>query len=63
MPADLKNPSQVQIEVLNKFFNTFSFGRFATIISDKTVINVEANLIDIAAATLYARLEKIVANT
>lgn len=61
--TDLRNPTIEQMNILNRFFSTFSFGRFATVISNDTEITFDVNLFDLLASSLHARLKKIVSNT
>lgn len=61
--SNLRNPTNEQLNALNSFFSTYRFGRFATLISDKTVFDLQYNLFQIATASLYQRINDILRNT
>lgn len=66
--ADLKldTITDEQLEALNNFFKNHTFGRFANVVSNKTVIkllstpeNVKLNLFELLARELYNRIADI----
>lgn len=58
--TDLKNPSKAQLEILNNFFSAGLFGRFATTISDKTILNIkQERLYSIVVRALINRISDI----
>ncbi len=58
-----QKPSKHQIDILNKFFSSCAFGRFATVISDKTVLNTKERPYHIIVASLFQRISVIAANS
>lgn len=61
--ADLNRPTPKQLEAMNRFFSTFEFGRFAAVITDKSINNSNADFYHIMAGAIYKRIEKILSVT
>jgi hypothetical protein len=57
--ADLRKPTDSQLNALNSFFASSLFGRIAVIVSDKSAFDKPYNLIEITMASLYQRIKAV----
>ena len=61
--ADLRKPTKQQLDILNRFFTTCMFGRFAAVLSDNTVFEVTEDVYHITVRVVWERIKHIAQNT
>jgi hypothetical protein len=58
--TDLRTPTIDQLNALNGFFSDSQFGRFATIFSDKTIVEGKVDLTELAVVSTLSRVKDLV---
>jgi hypothetical protein len=61
--TDLRKPTESQIDILNKFFSTCAFGRFAVVMSNKTILKSDQNLYHLIVRSVFERINYIAQNS
>lgn len=56
-------PSKKQLDILNKFFSTYTFTRIATVLSDKTVFETDVDIYHLIVGSFIKRLLKGLSHT